>query len=136
MKQKHEKYRISRKIIIPTSINPRPERFEIEAASIIAEYLKADAIFIDRDTGRTPDIEIAGVEWEIKSPLGKSKHTIETQLKRASKQANYVIIDARRCKIHIAKIRNQLIYHGAIKKHIKRILLITKKEKVEEIKSE
>jgi len=121
-------------IIIPTNINPRPERFEIEAASIIAEYLRADAVFIARNAAKTPDVNIDGVEWEIKSPLGSSKHTIETQLKRASKQAAYVVIDARRCKIHIAKIRSQLRHHGAIKKHIKRILLITKAEMVEEIK--
>ncbi len=134
MKRKYStRYKVQQ-IIIPTSINPRPERFEIEAASIIAEYLGDDAVFIVRDTSRTPDIAIAGVEWEIKSPTGKSKHTIETQLKRASKQANNVIIDARRCRLHIAKIRNQLRHHGAIKKHIKRILLITKTEKVEEIK--
>ncbi len=123
-----------RQIIIPTNINPRPERFEIEAASILAEYLQADAVFIVRDTAKTPDVRICGLDWEIKSPLGKSKHTIETQLKRASKQAPYVVIDARRCKIHIAKIRSQLRHHGAIKKHIKRILLITKTETVEEIK--
>lgn len=125
---------MSQRIIIPTNINPRPERFEIEAASIAAEYLGTDATFIVRETNRTPDCEIGGVEWEIKSPVGKSKHTIETQLKRASKQAANVIIDARRCKLHIARIRNQLRYHGAIKKHILRILLITKVGEVEEIK--
>ena len=82
----------------------------------------------------TPDVEILRIEWEIKSPLGRSKHTIENQLKRASKQSPYVIIDARRCKLHIAKVRNELKYHGAIKKHIERILLITKAGQVEEIK--
>lgn len=125
---------MTQNIIIPTNINPRPERFEIEAASIVAEYLGADAVFIARNTSQTPDCEINGVEWEIKSPVGKSKHTIETQLKRASKQAAHVIIDARRCKLHIAKIRSQLRHHGAIKKHIVRIILITKTESVEEIK--
>lgn len=123
-----------RQIIIPTNINPRPERFEIEAASIIAEYLQANATFIARSTVNTPDVEIKGIEWEIKSPLGKSKHTIEMQLRRASRQSAYVILDARRFKIHIAKIRRQLRYHGEIKMHIKRILLITKTEQVEEIK--
>lgn len=125
---------MSQNIIIPTNIKPRPERFEIEAASIVAEYLGADAVFIARDTSQTPDCKINGVEREIKSPLGKSKHTIETQLKRASKQATHVILDARRCKLHIAKIRHQLRHHGAIKKHIVRIILITKTESVEEMK--
>ncbi len=125
---------MTQRIIIPTNINPRPERFEIEAASIIAEYLGADAVFIAREGGKTPDVEINGTEWEIKSPLGRGKHTIETQLRRASKQASHVILDARRCKLHIAKIRHQLRHHGAIKKHILRIVLITKTDSVEEIK--
>ena len=125
---------MTQRIIIPTNINPRPERFEIEAASIVAEYFGADAEFIVRDTAKTPDVTINGTDWEIKSPLGKSKHTIETQLKRASKQASHVVIDARRCKLHIAKIRSQLRHHGAIKTHIKKIILITKAEAVEEIK--
>jgi hypothetical protein len=133
-KSKHDAQLQVRQIIIPTNINPRPERFEIEAASIVAEYLRADAVFIARDSSKTPDVQIDGLEWGIKSPRGTSKHTIETQLKRASRQAAYVVIDARRCKIHIAKIRAQLRHHGAIKKHIKRILLITKAETVEEIK--
>lgn len=125
---------MTQRIIIPTNINPRPERFEIEAASILAEYFGGDALFIVREINRTPDVIINDVEWEIKSPIGGSKHTIETQLKRASRQAANIVIDARRCKLHIAKIRNQLRHHGAIKVHIKTIFLTTKSEAVEKIK--
>lgn len=122
------------RVIIPQNVKPVPERFELSAASLLLDYFQADIEFLPVASDRTPDIKVAGKKWEIKSPVGKSKHTIETQLKRASKQAAYVVIDARRCKIHIARIRNQLKYHGAIKTHIKRILLITKDERVEEIK--
>lgn len=125
-----KKYRV----IIPGNVRPVPERFELSAASLLLEYFEADIEFLPVTSDRTPDIKVGNKKWEIKSPLGKSQHTIETQLKRASKQAAYVVIDARRCKIHIARIRNQLKYHGAIKKHIKRIVLITKDGRVEDIK--
>ncbi|MGB3023368.1 MAG: hypothetical protein WBB39_01040 [Candidatus Saccharimonadales bacterium] len=125
---------MSQRIIIPTNINPRPERFEIEAASIVAEYFGADATFIVRDTNRTPDCEIDGVEWEIKSPLGRGKHVIEDQIKRASKQSLYIVIDVRRCKLHIAKIRSQMKYNVELRKHLKRVLLINKHEMIEVIK--
>lgn len=126
--------RAPQRIIIPTSINPRPERFEIEAASIIAEYMGEDAVFIAREASRTPDIVVAGVEWEIKSPLGRGKHVIEDQVKRASKQSLYIVIDARRCKLHIAKIRSQLKHNVGLRKHLKKVLLINKHEEVEVIK--
>jgi hypothetical protein len=32
------------------------------------------------------DIVMQGLEWEIKSPTGKTKNTVERQLKRAAKQ--------------------------------------------------
>ena len=43
-------------VIVPTNVNPYPERFEVEAASIIAKYMGADATFLARDTAKTPDI--------------------------------------------------------------------------------
>ena len=125
---------MTQQIIIPTNINPRPERFEIEAASIIAEYLQADAVFIARDTAKTPDVAINGIEWEIKSPLGRGKHVIEDQVKRASRQSLNIVIDARRCKLHIAKIRAQLKYNVGLRRHLKRVILINKHEQVEVIK--
>lgn len=133
-KSKHDAQLQVRQIIIPTNINPRPERFEIEAASIVAEYLQADAVFIVRDTAKTPDVRIDGTEWEIKSPLGKGKHVIEDQIKRASRQSLNIVIDARRCKLHIARIRSQLKYTVGFRKHLKRVLLINKHEEVEVIK--
>ncbi len=125
-----KKYRV----IIPQNVYPVPERFEVSAASLLLDYFKADIEFLQVTSIRTPDFKVNGVVWELKSPVGKSKHTIEMQLRRASRQSSHVIIDARRCKIHIAKIRNQLRHHGHIKTHLKRILLITKTGVVEEIK--
>ncbi len=125
---------MAQRIIIPTDINPRPERFEIEAASIVAEYFGVDATFLVRKNGSTPDCEINGIEWEIKSPLGRDKHVIENQIKRASRQSLYIIIDARHCRLHIAKIRSHLKHNVSLRKHLKSVLLINKHGSVEVIK--
>ena len=50
------------------------------------------------------------------------------------KQSDNIIFDARRSKIHIAKIRTNLNYQAGITKKLKRLLLITKVGKVEVIK--
>ncbi len=121
-------------VIVPTNVNPYPEKFEVEAASVIARYMGADATFLARDTAKTPDIVIENIEWEIKSPRGRGKHVIEDQVKRASAQSLYIIIDARRCKLHISKIRSQLKFQVSVRPKIKRVLLINKKDGVEIIR--
>lgn len=102
---------------------------------ILAEYFGFDAEFIPRQSGRhTPDVKIGKLEWEIKSPLGGGKHTVEHQLARANKQSNNIVFDARRCKIHINKIRSQLKLHIEHNRRIKRLVLVTKSGEVEIIK--
>ena len=125
---------VVRNVIVPTNVNPYPERFEIEAASIIAEYMDADAVFLARNMAKTPDIVIKNIEWEIKSPLGKGKHVIEDQIKRASTQSLYIIIDARRCKLHMAKIRSHLKLQVSVRPKIKQVLLINKQGVVEVVR--
>lgn len=121
-------------VIIPSNIKPKPESFEISAAAILTEYFQADAEFIVRSKEHSPDVTINSTEWEIKSPLGKGRHVIEDQLKRASRQSLNIVIDARRCKLHISKIRHQLKYHVGFRKHLKQVLLINKHGRVEVIK--
>jgi hypothetical protein len=125
-----KKYRV----IIPQNIHPVPERFEVSAAILLLEYFQSDIVFLPVTSDRTPDIEVNGEKWEIKSPLGRGKHVIEDQIKRASKQSLNIIIDARRCKLHIARVRNHLKYNVSLRPHLKQVLLINKKGEVEVIK--
>lgn len=125
-----KKYRI----IIPQGIQPVPENFEISAAVLLLDYFKADIEFLPVTSCKTPDIKVKGEEWEIKSPAGKGKHVIEDQIKRASRQSLDIIIDSRRCKLHIARVRNQLNYNVSLRPHLKQVLLINKKGEVEVIK--
>jgi len=122
------------KVIIAKDIKPQPEPHEVEVAEILAKELNCEVRFIKRRTGykaNTPDIEMLGVEWEIKSPLGDSqKHTIQDQMRRASKQSRNVIIDGRNTKLSDAYIQKVLKQQLNVHKDIKRLLFITKAEKV------
>lgn len=87
-------------------------------------------------TSRTPDVFIGNQLWEIKSPVGFSKKTtIYSQLKRAKKQSEYLVIDTKRTKLpddFIAIELRKLIKFKAFKK-IKHILLIKKSGKTLDI---
>jgi len=121
-------------VIIPSDTNPLPETHEVSAAQVISNFLKSDVEFIVRNNYKSPDINIGGVLWEIKSPTGTGKRNIERQLQLAMKQSENIIFDARRSKIHIVKIRNKLIYQANLTKRLKNLFLITKSGNVEIIK--
>ena len=121
-------------VIIPSDIQPLPERHEVSAAQIITGFLGADGEFIVRGSYKSPDLKIGEDFWEIKSPTGTGKRNIERQLQLAMKQSDNIILDARRSKIHISKIRSRLSYQAGITKRLSKLLLITKSGEVEIIK--
>lgn len=125
-----KKYRV----IIPQAVHPVPERFELSAASLLLEFFQADIQFLPVASMSTPDIEVSGEKWEIKSPVGGSKYTIQRQFQRAAKQSHNVVIDARRIKIHIARVRREVAYQASLAKSTKQVLLIEKTGKVVRIK--
>jgi len=127
---KNNKYRV----IIPADIMPLPEVHEVSAAQILCSYFMADAQFIIRNNYKSPDLRIKDILWELKSPTGIGKRNIERQLQIAIKQSDSIVLDARRSKIHISKIRNKLTYQAKLTKRLKNLILITKTGKVEIIK--
>ena len=48
---------------------------------------------------KTPDFIMDGSEWEMKSPCGKSKVSLEHMVKRATKQSENIVIDLARSKM-------------------------------------
>ena len=122
------------KIIVSSDISPYPERYEITAAAILAEYFKSNASFIKRSINKTADVKIKNIAWEIKSPIGKGKRNIQHQFSRAMKQSRNIVFDARRSKIHMLKITRELEKQFKMTKSIKRLILITKTNKVIEFK--
>jgi hypothetical protein len=48
---------------------------------------------------RTPDIIMAGLEWEMKAPTSNGKYTIEHSFRSALRQSSNVIFDVRWSKM-------------------------------------
>lgn len=76
----------------------RPRPHELMIAEIMADYFKSDIVFLRRLYSKTPDLYIlkTNIKWEIKSPTGAGKHTIQTNLRNASKQSENIILDLHR----------------------------------------
>ncbi|MCA9342997.1 hypothetical protein KC950_03240 [Candidatus Saccharibacteria bacterium] len=121
------------RVILPTNLKPSPARYELTAAQLLAEHFKTDVEFISRSNHKTPDFLIDGVKWELKSPTGTGKRNIERQLQTGIKQSKNIVFDARRSKIHIARIKNVLNYQFRLAKSIERIVLIDKSKNIIEL---
>lgn len=121
-------------VIVKTDVKDRPKDHEMAAALILANYyFKADIIFLRPESNKTPDIEVDGVKWEIKSPMGNSKKTIENNLRMARKQSKHIIIDLRRIKMHKVRAVSRINYFLSKQTQIKRVIIITKDQKIVDI---
>ena len=121
------------RVIIPTNLKPSPAAYEISAATLLAQYFKADVEFILRSNYKTPDLMIDGVEWELKSPTGNGKYNVEHQIKDAVKQSSNIVFDTRRSRIHMTKLRHEVRYQFERIKPVRRFILIDKSEKIVEL---
>ncbi len=121
------------RIILPSNIKPAPARYELTAARLLAEYFKADVEFIVRSNHKTPNFLIKGLKWELKSPTGTGKYNVQHQIKAAAKQSGNVVFDARRSKMHMAKIRNDVGRNFRYAKSIQRLILIDKAKNIVEL---
>ena len=88
-------------IIDVSRLGTPPEKHEMETARVFADLGK-NVTFIRPSSipnVHSPDILMDGIEWEMKSPTGSSKRTIEICFRKAVKQSNNLIFDLR--KIHL-----------------------------------
>jgi hypothetical protein len=69
---------------------------------------------------------IEGVVWEVKSPTGSSKYTIQNQFKRAAKQSQNLILDSRRLKLHDKYIEKEVDKQMSLRRSIRKLKLIKK----------
>lgn len=122
-------------VILPTNLRPSPARYELTAAQLLADYFRSDVEFIQRANHKTPDFLIGGIKWELKSPTGIGKYNIQHQIKAAAKQSSNVVLDARRSKMHMTKIRNEARRQFQYSKTVKRLVLIDKNRVVIELTS-
>ena len=124
-----------RVIVESKTAKDEPKPHELSAAALMAEYFNADILIMKRHpNARKADFLINGQIWEHKSPVGNGKRTIQNNLREADGQSELVILDLRRCRMHPAKALSR-IRHEISKAHsVKRLLVITKTEKVLVIK--
>lgn len=107
---------------------------EKRTADFLAAKLGNDITFLlpDRHKGvKTPDIEMNGLTWEIKSPTGKSSRTIENNLRLALKQSPNIVLDLRRMdgRIPTKKLLHEVERRFTDAKSIKQIIVITRQGK-------
>lgn len=126
---------MSKKYIVITETGPNdpPQGFEMRAAIILACYLKKNLIFQRPGHCRTPDLREKGsaIMWELKSPTGSGKKTMENNLRSANGQSRRVVIDLTRCKMHQDKAISRIKFFMDTNNHqIKSLLIITKSEKI------
>lgn len=114
----------------------KPEPHELTTAMVLVASGK-DVTFVIRNEGykiRSADIFMDGVQWEIKSPTGKSRKTISRHIKTALGQSRCIIIDTSRTKLLDERIEKWLRDDLLVRKSIKRLKLITKKGEIIDIK--
>lgn len=82
---------------------------------------------------RTPDFRMNEECWEMKSPRGESRSTLEHAFQSARKQSDNILFDLRRTKIPDLKAISQLERLKHISKGIKKLKVITKEHKLIDI---
>jgi len=118
------------KTVIPFGVFP--ELHELETAAVfLAQGFDVEFIVPSRTKGsKTPDVKIDGILWEIKSPTGSGKKTVEKQLQRAGKQSKNIILDGRRSKLEDDAFKKELHKKFALVRSIKRIIFIKKDDEL------
>lgn len=101
----------------------------------MAEYFKSNIEFVERGSSTTPDIKVGNIYWEIKSPKGNGKYTISDNIRSAKHQSSNIVINLSRTKMTAkqaeSRIRNFLKNSST---GVKRLILVTKSNKVIDIK--
>lgn len=122
-------------IIEAKNTKDEPKPYEISAAVIMANYFNTDVTIMKRHPhAHKADFLIKNQMWELKSPTGDGKRTIQNNLRDASDQSNLIILDLRRCKLHPTRALSRVRYELSKATGIKRLLVIAKSGKVLDIK--
>ncbi|MCI1650759.1 MAG: hypothetical protein LKI26_09015 [Bifidobacterium tibiigranuli] len=123
------------RVIVKTSPRDPPQAHEMHAALILAnKYFFCDIDFLRAGEFHTPDLSVKGIRWEIKSPIGNGRRTIDNILHKAGKQSKNVVIDLTRLKMRQSEAMARLNHYLSYPNHgLKKVVVITKSEQVIEI---
>ncbi len=122
------------KVIVDTDRKDYPKDHEVLAAILLADHFRVDVTFLRPGRQRTPDLDIGGVLWEIKSPMGNGRKTMENNLRSARKQSSNIVIDLRRTSMNYHNALARINFYLATENHrIKQLRIITKSQKIIDI---
>ena len=113
------------------SARKAPSEHEVLTALRLAET-GMDVLFrIDsRDTSaKNPDAEMNQQIWEFKAPTGQGKNTVDSQMKRAGKQAERLVLDLRRSKLDDREAIGE-IRPGMQGRHLTQVIVIDHAENI------
>lgn len=82
---------------------------------------------------RTPDFVMSEKKWEMKSPKGSSRSTLEHAFQSARKQSDYILFDLRRTNIQDSSAIRQLQKLKEASRGIKELKIITKSKELLDI---
>lgn len=72
---------------------------------------------------KNPDAEMNQQVWEFKAPTGEGKNTVDSQMKRAGKQTERLVLDLRRSELDDKKsIRD--VRQGMQGRHLTQVIVI------------
>lgn len=114
------------RVFIPAiSVREAPSEHEVLTALRLAEE-GMDVLFrIDsREEGvKNPDVEMNQQVWEFKAPTGQGKNTVDSQMKRAGKQTERLVLDLRRSELDDKK-SIQDVRQGMQGRHLTQVIVI------------
>ncbi len=116
--------------IIPKDIYRQPEDHEKHVALILAQHFQTNVTFVKTSILKTADININGRIWEMKSPTGHGKRTIQHQFERAGKQSKCFVIDCRRTSISDFRVSQKCKYYFHKAHSAKALIVISKQDKI------
>lgn len=121
-------------VVIKTDLADMPKEHELSAALILAAHFKTNVVFLRPGPRKTADVYIRGKTWEIKSPRGNGKRTIDNNLRAARKQSQNIILDLRNIKLHQQKAFSHIRFYLSAGPHgFRKVLIITKSGTIVEI---
>ena len=115
------------KVIIDQNTKDYPEEHEIAAAIAVSKCLHCDVRFIVTASSRTPDFDIGGVKWELKSPLGNSSRTIENNLRTARGQSPNIILDLSRTRMSMNRALSRINHYLSRDSRVKHLMVLDKR---------
>lgn len=115
--------------------NQQPYPHEEFAAKAVSKFFNTKIDFIKRsNTAKSADLLINNIIWEVKSPIGNGKRTMQNNIRTADDQSPNVIINLARCKMRTNVAINRIRYELSRANKVKHLLVVCKNGKVIKIK--